>query len=79
MSYDFGFYVIPTDNDAHIEALRAKPSVACFVKISEDEMVVLSKHNPDNKDVSSLLVTDFQGYKANDDYIYEDMFIDPED
>ena len=47
MAYDFAFYVRPTDNDAQIEALRAKPSIAGFVKISEDEMVVLCKHQAD--------------------------------
>ena len=75
-TYDFGFYIKAPDG--HFEALKAKPSIAGFVKISEDEMVVLCKHHPAKNDSSSLLVTDFQGYKANDDYIYEDIFIDPE-
>ncbi|HUX58633.1 MAG TPA: hypothetical protein VMV77_16805 [Bacteroidales bacterium] len=77
ITYDFGFYVRAPAG--HFAALKAKPSTACFIKISEDDMRLICKHQPAAKDVSSLLVTDFQGYKANDTDIHEDIFFDPED
>lgn len=76
MSYDFGFYVKAPD--AHFEALKAQPSMACFVKVSEDDMRVLAKRKSESDEYSSLLVTDFQGYKANDTDIHEDILFDPE-
>ena len=63
LTYDtYGFYILEWTPGN----LKAKPSIAGFVKISEDEMVVLCKHHPAKNDASSLLVTDFQGWKAND-------------
>lgn len=70
----YGFHILEwTPGD-----LRAQPSMACFVKISEDDMRVLSKRQSESDEYSSLLVTDFQGYKANDTDIHEDILIDPE-
>ena len=54
---------------------KAVPSTACFVKLSEDEMFVISKYKPSNVANSYLLVTDFQGNRVNDRDIYEDFLI----
>ena len=76
VTYDtYGFYILEWTPGN----LRAQPSMACFVKISEDDMRVLSKRQSESDEYSSLLVTDFQGYKANDSDIHEDIYIDPED
>ena len=55
---------------------KAVPSTACFIKLSEDEMFVISKYKPSNVANSFLLVTDFQGYRADDKDIYEDILFD---
>jgi len=61
--------------DVVVEPTKAIPSTACFVKLSEDEMFVISKYKPSNVANSYLLVTDFQGNKANENDIYEDILI----
>lgn len=54
-------------------SLAARPTPACFIKISQDDMRVISKYQSSSMAQTSLLVTDFQGYKANNGDIHEDI------
>ena len=64
------------EEDPVPDPTKAVPSTACFIKLSEDEMFVISKYKPSNVANSFLLVTDFQGYRADDKDIYEDILFD---
>jgi hypothetical protein len=71
-----GSFYLGNYTEDFAEPTKAIPSTACFVKLSEDEMFVISKYKPDNVANSYLLVTDFQGYRAGDKDIYEDILFD---
>jgi hypothetical protein len=55
----------------------AVPTMAHFVKVSEDKLVGLGLHESD-KNGQNMVATDFEGFKAGRNDIYNDIYIDTE-
>jgi len=58
-----------------LEKLIGPPSMACFMPVNEDEMMILNKHAPDIGE-SKLGITEFQGNYTAGEYLYADILFD---
>lgn len=55
----------------------AIPTIAHFVKVTEDKLAGLGIHNSEAAG-SNMVVTDFEGFKADDNDIHNDILLDTE-
>jgi hypothetical protein len=55
----------------------AIPTIAHFVKVTEDKLAGLGIHESTGVG-KFLIVTDFEGFKADDNDIHNDIYIDTE-